>query len=280
MEGQQTMFTRTPHGKRKILFIHGLYLNSHCWEPWIIHYKAAGYDCYAPAWPYHNELETAKKSNNMFHDELHLQELFDMYAFVIKHEIREPPVVISHGTGTIMAQHLALSGLAERCICLAPYKESRQMARKRKISNLVLRVLHDKSYRHLSFSYFIKNFTNTLDGADACTFFKKYVSDENIFTESNIKSAVLVPDKDAEAPIPFMFISGACDKVAGRGNNLIVFKKFAGQQSKYAHHVLRDYCHMSFFVQKRLPHVWHLVNSWLEDVHDRTAAFLPSAADI
>lgn len=279
MEGQQTMLTRTAHRKRKVLFIHGLYLNSHCWEPWIRHYKAAGYDCYAPAWPYHNQLQTAKSCNNIFHDELTLHELFDMYAFVIKHEIRELPVVISHGTGTVIAQQLALSGLAERCICLAPYKESRQMARKRKISNLVLRLFHDKSYRHLSFSYFIKKFTNTIESADACTFFKKYVSDENIFTENSVKSAVLAIDKDAEAPIPFMFISGTCDNVAGGGNNMVFFKKFAGQQPKYAHYVLIDYCHMSFFVQKGLPYVWHLVDSWLEDMRDRPVAFLPSMAD-
>lgn len=34
-----------------VVFIHGLWIHSDAWQPWVELYRAAGYDAVAPGWP-------------------------------------------------------------------------------------------------------------------------------------------------------------------------------------------------------------------------------------
>jgi non-heme chloroperoxidase len=34
-----------------VVFIHGLWIHSDAWQPWVELYRSAGYDAIAPGWP-------------------------------------------------------------------------------------------------------------------------------------------------------------------------------------------------------------------------------------
>jgi pimeloyl-ACP methyl ester carboxylesterase len=104
---------------KKILFIHSLHFNSHCWEKWVLYYRSIGYVCYAPNWPYHEMDAGLGRICNADPRPLTLAEIVDLYIFIIQEAIEEPPIIIGHGTGSLIAQILASFGLAIHCVCLA-----------------------------------------------------------------------------------------------------------------------------------------------------------------
>ncbi|MGH3246439.1 MAG: esterase/lipase family protein, partial [Trebonia sp.] len=37
--------------RARVIFIHGLWLHASSWNPWLEHFRTAGYDPVAPGWP-------------------------------------------------------------------------------------------------------------------------------------------------------------------------------------------------------------------------------------
>ncbi|HEX9331670.1 MAG TPA: alpha/beta hydrolase family protein, partial [Anaerolineales bacterium] len=49
---------------KTIVLIHGMFMNSLCWENWIPRYEAKGYRVLAPAWPGRDKpVETLRKNH-------------------------------------------------------------------------------------------------------------------------------------------------------------------------------------------------------------------------
>jgi non-heme chloroperoxidase len=102
-----------------VVFVHGLWLHSASWAPWVELFAARGYDPHAPGWP--GDAPTAEEARA--HPEavagVGVGEATDHYAEVIS-RLPVPPVVVGHSFGGLIAQKLHGRGLTRACVALSP----------------------------------------------------------------------------------------------------------------------------------------------------------------
>lgn len=102
---------------KNIIFIHGMFQNPKSWEKWRAYFGEQGYNCVAPAWPYH-EGEPAELRANPHPElgDLHLQEIVDGITQVAQNI--ENPILIGHSVGGLIVQLLVNKGIGAAGICI------------------------------------------------------------------------------------------------------------------------------------------------------------------
>lgn len=102
-----------------ILMIHGAFCAGWAFEAWVPYFSERGYRCHAPDLPYHDQgphdspdprLATASLTDYADWLEIYVDGL----------GLDEPPIVIGHSMGGLLAQMLAARGRARAAILLAP----------------------------------------------------------------------------------------------------------------------------------------------------------------
>ena len=108
---------------RPAVFVHGLWLHSTSWDPWLELFQAAGYAPTAPGWP--GDLDTVEEARR---DPGHvagkgIDDVVDHYAQIIR-GLEALPVVIGHSFGGLIAQRLLGQNLAAAAVAIdaAPIK--------------------------------------------------------------------------------------------------------------------------------------------------------------
>jgi pimeloyl-ACP methyl ester carboxylesterase len=105
--------------KPPVLLIHGLWMTPRSWGPFRRYYTERGYRVYAPAWPrLQGDVEDVCRDPSALAG-LGLREIVDRYErFVCS--LGEPPIIIGHSTGGLVAQILLDRGLGVAGVALAP----------------------------------------------------------------------------------------------------------------------------------------------------------------
>jgi pimeloyl-ACP methyl ester carboxylesterase len=90
-----------------VVFIHGMYMSSLCWENWIKYFASNGYHCLAPAWPGRDQpVDSLRK---LSHDPqlacLTLNDVIRHYSDII-HSLPGKPILIGHSMGGLVVQVL------------------------------------------------------------------------------------------------------------------------------------------------------------------------------
>jgi pimeloyl-ACP methyl ester carboxylesterase len=102
-----------------VVFIHGLWLLAESWNPWRALFEDAGYPTIAPGWP----SEAASLDEARARPELlagaGIASVVDHFARVIE-TLAEPPAIIGHSFGGLIAQILAGRGLAAVSVPIDP----------------------------------------------------------------------------------------------------------------------------------------------------------------
>lgn len=97
--------------KPSIVLIHGLWMTPLCWEDWIAHFTAAGYNVLAPGWP---SVDSRTPEDIRRHPDalkgLTIHQIVDHYAAIIS-ALPAPPIVMGHSLGGLFAQILLSRGL-------------------------------------------------------------------------------------------------------------------------------------------------------------------------
>jgi pimeloyl-ACP methyl ester carboxylesterase len=113
-----------------ILLIHGAFARAAHWGPWADHFRRAGYQALAPSLPGRDP-----------HDEAQLAALDLPGALATLGEIvsglAAPPVLIGHGLGGLIAQHLAASTECAGLVLVASWPGFSMLPRPRAILNSV-----------------------------------------------------------------------------------------------------------------------------------------------
>lgn len=102
---------------KTLFLIHGMWGGGFMWDNHRAFYENRGYRCVVPTLRYH-DVDPASPP----HPDFGTVSLRD-YADDLEQEIRaleEPPVVIGHSMGGLLAQMLAARGLAPKVVCLTP----------------------------------------------------------------------------------------------------------------------------------------------------------------
>ena len=88
-----------------VYFIHGLWLHSASWEPWIDLFRKEGYDPSAPGWPGDPDTVAEARANPESIADHGIDDVVEHYAALIA-ELPVPPVLIGHSFGGMIAQKL------------------------------------------------------------------------------------------------------------------------------------------------------------------------------
>jgi len=103
----------------EVIFIHGMFVTSKCWEGWVQSFQKAGYKVSAPAWPLHDGRVEDLRQPSRFEElaKLELSDVLESYRKIIKTKSAKP-ILIGHSMGGLVAQILLAEGLAEAAIVL------------------------------------------------------------------------------------------------------------------------------------------------------------------
>lgn len=106
-----------PH-RGTVLFIHGLYLNHHCWDNWGPRFEAAGYTVLAPDWPGHAGDPPELRANTPAElRKLKLDDVVDYYRQIVLAQ-PEPPALVGHSMGGLIVQILLSEGLGKAGVAI------------------------------------------------------------------------------------------------------------------------------------------------------------------
>ncbi|MFF4899495.1 alpha/beta hydrolase [Streptomyces sp. NPDC001068] len=88
-----------------VYFIHGLWLHSASWQPWVDLFRQEGYEPSAPGWPGDPDTVADARTNPESIADHGIDDVVEHYAALIA-ELPAPPVLIGHSFGGMIAQKL------------------------------------------------------------------------------------------------------------------------------------------------------------------------------
>jgi non-heme chloroperoxidase len=105
--------------KETIVFIHGLWIHSSSWQPWMDFFQQQGYDTLNPPWPGDSATVAESRANAQSIANRGVTEIADSYAKVIS-TLSSPPIVIGHSFGGLLAQIILGRGIAAAGVAIDP----------------------------------------------------------------------------------------------------------------------------------------------------------------
>jgi pimeloyl-ACP methyl ester carboxylesterase len=105
--------------KPPVIFIHGLWIHSTSWNPWIDLFADHGYTAVAPGWPGDAGTVEATRAHPEALDGIGIEAIFDRYADIID-TMDQKPIVIGHSFGGLIAQELLAHDLAVAAVGIDP----------------------------------------------------------------------------------------------------------------------------------------------------------------
>lgn len=112
-----------PAAGTPVVFIHGLWLHATSWEPWVEHFRAAGYEPVAPGWPGVPDTVDEARAHPELIASHGVDDVIEHYEKVIAN-LPAPPVLIGHSFGGLIVEKLLglERGIAGVAIDAAPIK--------------------------------------------------------------------------------------------------------------------------------------------------------------
>ena len=104
---------------RTVVFIHGLWIHGSSWQMWMEFFNEHGYETFNPAWPGDSAIVAESRANPQSIANRGVTEVADSYANIIV-SLPEPPIVIGHSFGGLIAQIILSRGMAAAGIAIDP----------------------------------------------------------------------------------------------------------------------------------------------------------------
>ena len=100
-----------------VLFIHGLWLHSTSWTPWLELFAARGYECSAPGWPGEADTVADARAQPENVAGTGIDDVVEHYAAAIAN-LPQAPVLVGHSFGGLIAQKLLGQNMAAAAIAI------------------------------------------------------------------------------------------------------------------------------------------------------------------
>ncbi|MBX3275343.1 MAG: alpha/beta fold hydrolase [Sandaracinaceae bacterium] len=124
-------------GKRRMLFIHGMFLTGRSWAPWVEWFGARGIDAIAPDWPGREGTAAERRASPAPElRALRLRDVVDRFEAIARAE-PELPLLVGHSMGGLVVQLLLARGAGAAGVALssAPPEGVRSFAWSHLVSN-------------------------------------------------------------------------------------------------------------------------------------------------
>lgn len=105
--------------KTPVVFIHGLWIHSTAWNPWLKLFETNGYAPSAPGWPGDSDTVEATRANSEQLNNVGIEQICHHYADYFD-TLDAKPIVIGHSFGGLVAQELLANDLAIAGIAIDP----------------------------------------------------------------------------------------------------------------------------------------------------------------
>jgi len=105
--------------KKPIVFVHGLWMHSNTWQPWMKFFSEHGYETMNPSWPGDGDTVESSRTNPKAISNRGVKEVADSYANKIA-ALREAPILIGHSFGGLLVQILLARGVAAAAVAIDP----------------------------------------------------------------------------------------------------------------------------------------------------------------
>jgi non-heme chloroperoxidase len=102
-----------------VIFIHGLWIHSAGWQPWVELFRSAGYDAMAPGWPGDSDSVEQTRKNAAAVADKGIDDITNGYLDVIA-SLPVKPIVIGHSFGGLIAQKLLSMNVAAAAVAIDP----------------------------------------------------------------------------------------------------------------------------------------------------------------
>ncbi len=211
------MNTQTP-----VVFIHGLWLHSSSWQPWLDLFLSKGYAPTAPGWPNEPDTVAAARAHPQAVAGIGVEEATEHFAAIIA-QCPQPPVIIGHCHGGLIAQKLLARSVGRAAVAIVPtgIKGARQFtcAQVRAGLPAVRHLVNGKHAVSLTAEQFRYSVGNAIEPAESERLFETYSIPsparpvfEATFARMARRSPTVVDTQNPDRG-PLLLISGQKDRM-------------------------------------------------------------------
>jgi non-heme chloroperoxidase len=203
-----------------VVFIHGLWMHSSSWQPWLDLFGERGYAPVAPPWPGEAETVAQTRANPSAMSGVGIADVTEHYASLIK-ALPAPPILVGHSFGGLVAEKLHGMQLARACVALAPAQFKGILGLPLAQLESALPVLSkpwlkNKTWSHTEDSY-AKNFANGVSRTESDKLFADYVIPAPCRPLFQAGLANVTPHSEASVDTraergPLLFLAGSVDR--------------------------------------------------------------------
>jgi pimeloyl-ACP methyl ester carboxylesterase len=102
-----------------VIFIHGMWIHSTAWQPWLELFTSRGYAVSAPGWPGDADTVAETREHPETMNDIGIAQIVDHYAEIIGTP-ETKPILVGHSFGGLVAQELLANGLAAAAVAIDP----------------------------------------------------------------------------------------------------------------------------------------------------------------
>ena len=212
--------TLTGRDGTPVVFLHGLWLHPTSWQAWEELFQANGYRTVAPGWPgVEDTVEGTRADPNVVADP-GIDQITSHYARIIA-ELPEPPVLIGHSVGGLIAQKLLAMGYGRAAVAIDAAQFKGVMPATPTSLKAAMPILRNPSNRHravsLTSAQFRYAFGNTLTEQESDALYEQWAVPapaRPLFeaTSANLaRHSAAVVDADGEVHRPLLLVLGGED---------------------------------------------------------------------
>jgi pimeloyl-ACP methyl ester carboxylesterase len=254
---------------RTVVFIHGMFMTSACWEGWKGYFEGKGYRCLAPNWPGRDApVDTLRRAHpDPALGKLNLTRVVEYHADLIN-KLEEKPVIIGHSMGALVTQILVNRGLGAAGVAIdsaPPVGVFTPAWSFLKANFPMIDPFVSKNQPHLmTFPQFQYAFVNSLPLAKQQAAYERYVVPESrqVPQESLLGSIARIDFKKAHAPL--LLTAGSIDHIIPASLNRTNYARYGASRSVAD---FKEFPGRTHFLigQKGWEEIAGYVSSWLEE---------------
>lgn len=213
-----------------VLFVHGNFVNHHCWDMWVKRYTAKGYTCIAPSYPGRDKSvqELRDEHPNPKVGQLGIEEVIAHYVRIIN-GLDEQPIIVGHSFGGMLTQVLVNKGLGAAAVSIDSVPPQGVLTSKISFFRSLWPVLNPLNPASrpwlMPFGHFQYTFVNGMSLEDQRRAYDAYVVPESVrLGRGGLSSAARIDFKKAHAPL--LLIAGEIDHIMPAALNKSNFNRY------------------------------------------------------